>query len=372
MATPSPHPPSPGKAPADKKVNFEPAAPPAAPRGAAAAASTSLSEEDALHSLLAHLKKAETSVQEFNDHMALASAAQSEVKKASLALAKDLRALAPGKARRDLEERIGALRQVLPETRSFFSRVVLGRVNLKVWSAAERDRLRDEYNKFKFRTNILFVCLPILVLLAHVKLRLVWADTHWMSILHELWLLYFYTSLALRENILLVNGSNVRPWWIYHHYIAAFGTVILITWPDSPTYARFVPYWNVFLVYQGVVQMMQLFYQKRRDYTNRALGRTGRMDVSFSETLTEFPRELVLLVPFLYGSYIWQVWMGLQLLSMLVFELDPLHVHWTLYREEVQVGVTGVVALVLGLGNFITTTLTLLEKRSRQPKDKRL
>ena len=213
--------------------------------------------------------------------------------------------------------------------------------------------------------------LPIIVLFAHYYLRLVWADTHWMSILHQLWLLYYYSSLALRENILLVNGSNVRPWWIYHHYIAAFGTVILITWPDSPTYARFIPYWNVFLVYTGFVQMLQLAYQKKRDYTNRALGRTARLDVSFSETLTEFPKELVLLVPFLIGSYAWQVWIGLQLLTVLIFEFDPLHTHWTLYREEVQVFITGCAIIVMGVGNFVSTVLTILDKRSAASKEKK-
>lgn len=29
----------------------------------------------------------------------------------------------------------------------------------------------------------------------------------------QAWLLYFYTSLALRENILKVNGSDIRPWY---------------------------------------------------------------------------------------------------------------------------------------------------------------
>jgi hypothetical protein len=323
-----------------------------------------MSEHELQESITKQLKQAEEQVALFHKHMDLASEAQAKVKQMSLSIEKDIKALGP-KASVKFEERRAELKLVLPETRSFFSRMLLGRVNLKVWNSAERTRLRDEYNKFKLRTNVLFVLLPVIVLVAHVKLRLVWADTHWMSLLHQLWLLYFYTSLALRENILLVNGSNVRPWWIFHHYIAAFGTVMLITWPDSPTYSRFIPYWNIFLVYQGFVQMMQLWYQKRRDYTNRALGRTGRMDVSFSETLTEFPRELVVLVPFLYGSYVWQVWMGVQLLSVLVFEMDPLGKHWTLYREEVQVGVTGCVILILGVGNFVTTSQTLLEKRGK-------
>lgn len=29
----------------------------------------------------------------------------------------------------------------------------------------------------------------------------------------QAWLLFFYTSLALRENILRVNGSDIRPWY---------------------------------------------------------------------------------------------------------------------------------------------------------------
>lgn len=31
--------------------------------------------------------------------------------------------------------------------------------------------------------------------------------------MHQAWLLFFYTSLALRENILRVNGSDIRPWY---------------------------------------------------------------------------------------------------------------------------------------------------------------
>src|ERR1044072_4834922 len=30
----------------------------------------------------------------------------------------------------------------------------------------------------------------------------------------QAWLLFLYTGLALRENILRVNGSDIRPWYI--------------------------------------------------------------------------------------------------------------------------------------------------------------
>lgn len=33
-------------------------------------------------------------------------------------------------------------------------------------------------------------------------------------LLLQAWLLFFYTSLALRENILRVHGSDIRPWYI--------------------------------------------------------------------------------------------------------------------------------------------------------------
>jgi hypothetical protein len=28
------------------------------------------------------------------------------------------------------------------------------------------------------------------------------------------WLLYFYTAAALRESVLRMNGSHIRPWWV--------------------------------------------------------------------------------------------------------------------------------------------------------------
>ncbi len=48
-------------------------------------------------------------------------------------------------------------------------------------------------------------------------------------------MLYFYCSMALRENVLMVNGSNIRPWWIHHHYWSIFTCFLFLTIPiDSP------------------------------------------------------------------------------------------------------------------------------------------
>lgn len=29
------------------------------------------------------------------------------------------------------------------------------------------------------------------------------------------------------------NGSQIHPWWIYHHYISATMSVVVLTWGDT-------------------------------------------------------------------------------------------------------------------------------------------
>lgn len=47
------------------------------------------------------------------------------------------------------------------------------------------------------------------------------------------WLVYFYVSMALRECVLLVNGSHIRPWWIQHHYWSAGSSLVMLALPIS-------------------------------------------------------------------------------------------------------------------------------------------
>jgi TMPIT-like protein len=42
---------------------------------------------------------------------------------------------------------------------------------------------------------------------------------------------------ALRENILKANGSNIRTWWVVHHYLSIAVSLVLLLWPPhSPSY----------------------------------------------------------------------------------------------------------------------------------------
>lgn len=53
--------------------------------------------------------------------------------------------------------------------------------------------------------------------------------------IYLVWLSYVYLALALRENVLIVNGSNIRSWWILHHYLSILACLIMLALPvDSP------------------------------------------------------------------------------------------------------------------------------------------
>jgi len=197
-------------------------------------------------------------------------------------------------------------------------------------------------------------------------------------------------SLALRENILKVNGSNIRPWWITHHYLSAFMSVVLLTWPEGPNYYKFLPQFNLYVVHhawsracasassylsacvsryclcQGVVQFMQAAYQKKRLYIRKAIGKVrpachdcaalmtcstsscltprcyvvhaqaGPMDVSQTETLTEMPTELYALLAFIFAVHLFQIYNGLSLGHAILSDFN-LSQPWYNFKEEVQV-----------------------------------
>jgi hypothetical protein len=52
-----------------------------------------------------------------------------------------------------------------------------------------------------------------------------------VEVMFQLWMLYYYVSLALRENILRVNGSNIKTWWIVHHYLSIAIAFCMLMFP---------------------------------------------------------------------------------------------------------------------------------------------
>jgi len=118
-------------------------------------------------------------------------------------------------------------------------------VNVKLYTDGERFRLKQEYQKFKKRTDPLF--------LLFVILQFFLPNFRPLEIAFQVWLLYYYVTLALRENILKVNGSNINYWWIFHHYLSICVTVAILTWsPESNTYQQFLTQFLYFSLTQGM------------------------------------------------------------------------------------------------------------------------
>ncbi|KAI8029954.1 Tripeptidyl-peptidase 2 [Camellia lanceoleosa] len=104
-------------------------------------------------------------------------------------------------------------------------------------------------------------------------------------------------GLALRENILRVNGSDICPWWIKHHYFAMAMALISLTWETQKQ--RGVQLFLQWAIMQGVAMLLQNRYQRQRLCTHIALGMARRMDIVWGET-AGVDGQLWLLAPILF------------------------------------------------------------------------
>lgn len=43
-------------------------------------------------------------------------------------------------------------------------------------------------------------------------------------------LVWYYCTLTIRENILISNGSRIKGWWVFHHYVSTFLSGVMLTW----------------------------------------------------------------------------------------------------------------------------------------------
>ena len=122
-----------------------------------------------------------------------------------------------------------------------------------------------------------------------------------------------------------VNGSNIRKWWIFHHYISTLCVLVLLTLPiDAVCMLEFMGPMLLMMAFQGLVMMAQVpvnpaardvarrgewgptlcpsrppwlsqnWYQRNRLYTRIAIGKSGTMDVAAGESSGSSGQTLVL------------------------------------------------------------------------------
>ncbi|GMP41230.1 hypothetical protein CsSME_00011397 [Camellia sinensis var. sinensis] len=147
-------------------------------------------------------------------------------------------------------------------------------------------------------------------------------------------------SVQLYQNILRVNGSDIRPWWIKHHYFTMAMALISLTWETQKGVQLFLQW----AIMQGVAMLLQNRYQRQRLCTHITLGKARRMDVVWGET-AGVDGQLWLLAPILFILQGFEAYVGILLLKAalagVVFE-------W-------QVVTCGMLLIVMAIGNFANT-----------------
>ncbi|KAH7669088.1 Ion channel TACAN/TMEM120B protein [Dioscorea alata] len=245
-----------------------------------------------------------------------------------------------------------------------FLKMFLGPINVRATRKEVRLKVKEEYNSYRDRTAVLFLLFPSTLLILRS-----WIWNGCLPALpvqlYQAWLLFLYTSLALRENILRVNGSDIRPWWIYHHYCAIVMALVSLTWeikgqPDCANKQRGVQLFLVWAIMQGVAMLLQNRYQRQRLYTRIALGKAKRMDVVWGET-AGVEGQLWLLCPILFILQGFEAYVGMLLLQTALIGVVSA---W-------QVIVCGILLVVMAVGNFINTVQTLMAKSKFKAKMKR-
>ncbi|KAF8676756.1 hypothetical protein HU200_046805 [Digitaria exilis] len=245
-----------------------------------------------------------------------------------------------------------------------FLKMFLGPVNVCVARKEDKLKIKDEYNNYRDRTAYKFLLFPSILLLLRWW---IWDGClpAWAVQMYQAWLLYLYTSFALRENVLIANGSDIRPWWIYHHYLAMVMALISLTWeikgqPDCSNKQRGVQLFLRWAIMQGIAMHLQNRYQRQRLRTRIALGKAKRMDVVAGET-AGVEGQLLLLYPVLFILQGFEAYVGVLLLQTALHGL----------ASEWQVVVCGILLVVMAVGNFVNTVETLILKLRFKAKMKR-
>uniref|UniRef100_A0AAX7SVT7 Transmembrane protein 120A n=1 Tax=Astatotilapia calliptera TaxID=8154 RepID=A0AAX7SVT7_ASTCA len=231
----------------------------------------------------------------------------------------------------------------LPKKNSLYLSLVLGNVNVTLFNKQSKFAYKDEYEKFK-------LCLTVLLLLFSF-ICYFFVSYRFSDVILNFLLVWYYCTLTIRESILITNGSRIKGWWVFHHYISAVLSSVMLTWPEGNLYHMFRNQFLAYSLYQSFVQCLQCYYQSGCLYRLRALGERHNMDLTVGETL----------VASCFVSQFWQLFNGLSLFRMA--QLPEC--------KEWQVSVCGLCFLILFAGNFFTTVAVVRQKlktRNQKPK----
>uniref|UniRef100_A0A669EA64 Transmembrane protein 120Aa n=1 Tax=Oreochromis niloticus TaxID=8128 RepID=A0A669EA64_ORENI len=241
----------------------------------------------------------------------------------------------------------------LPKRNGLYLNLVLGNVNVTLLNKQSKFAYKDEYEKFKLvLTVILFVFSFTCRFLLSYRV---------LDALFNFLLVWYYCTLTIRESILISNGSRIKGWWVFHHYVSTFLSGVMLTWPEGALYQMFRNQFLSYCLYQSFIQFLQYYYQSGCLYRLRALGERHNMDLTVEGFQSWMWRGLTFLLPFLFFYHFWQLYNSITLFRM--FQLPEC--------KEWQVFMCGCSYLVLFMGNVFTTLAVVYQKyMNNQDKSK--
>uniref|UniRef100_A0AAQ5XXD6 Transmembrane protein 120A n=1 Tax=Amphiprion ocellaris TaxID=80972 RepID=A0AAQ5XXD6_AMPOC len=196
----------------------------------------------------------------------------------------------------------------LPKKNGLYLSLVLGNVNVTLLNKQAKFAYKDEYEKFKLYLTV------VLMLFSFICYFFV--SYRFLDAILNFLLVFYYCTLTIRESILITNGSRIKGWWVFHHYISAFLSGVMLTWPDGNLYKLFRNQFLAYSVYQSFVQCLQCYYQSGCLYRLRALGERHNMDLTVEGFQSWMWKGLTFLLPFLFFGHFWQLFNGLSLFRM--------------------------------------------------------
>lgn len=243
-----------------------------------------------------------------------------------------------------------------------FMELFLGRVNSLVFvgQTERRIQFKQEYEDFKYNYTLLHV--PLVIVIGFVLPYFI-VNQRFFDQLYQLIICYFYLTLAFRENILRVNGSNIDSWWIRHHYFSLMIVLMMLTWPLTEIYLNFRGKFYVYALYTSIIQIFQYKYQKRKLYIEKSLGKANVLDVPNSDSTPvhqEIHSSFMFLLPFIFIGH------GIQFYGAfyLFYHFYQLLTQGILAEWQI-IGV-GIGFMIVAIGNFVTTASVFLKKLKKK------
>lgn len=279
---------------------------------------------------------------------------------ALLTEAKDLDALNTSQAL-SYEKRLEALQKntnFLGETKrkagSTFLRYILGDVSVRVWNESDRKQLKSEHYKFKQFVTLWLAIFPLVQLIFGFSWVL-YQSHHVLSI-------YFSISLAIRENVLKINGSRINSWWFTKHYLG-IGTSWLSLLLLRSAYDSYEGYFTLntfFSFWSAVVIWVMTQNQKAQHYARMAIRRESISPKATSKTMVGGPSWTstwyFILIPLLYVTYV----LEFLLAGYCIFKsLENWYQQMQLRIFELECLMLGILWLLVAFGNIITTSRTI-------------